>query len=271
MEIKHDTDTYKLACPGSTAQQLAGLVSCLREQLPDLCGIYLHGSLAMGCFNPARSDLDVLVISKDALSLELCPKLTTAILDISGQPHPLEISMLSQADLNPWRHPCPYQFHFSEDWRARFMNALRTGTMPWDSGFRIDPDLAAHITITKHYGLCLYGLPIDEVFPDIPPEDYLNSIRQDVLDALGNVVNNPVYGILNCCRVLAFIQQDLVCSKREGGLWALQRLPDDLQPVVQQALDIYSGKLQDSGFDDPSLDSFVAHVKPQLTNKDSFA
>ena len=28
----------------------------------DLAGIYLHGSLAMGCFNPDRSDIDLIVV-----------------------------------------------------------------------------------------------------------------------------------------------------------------------------------------------------------------
>ena len=34
----------------------------------NLTGIYLHGSAAMGCFNPKESDIDLLVVVKDALS-----------------------------------------------------------------------------------------------------------------------------------------------------------------------------------------------------------
>ena len=30
----------------------------------ELVGVYLHGSAAMGCFNPAKSDLDLLIVVK---------------------------------------------------------------------------------------------------------------------------------------------------------------------------------------------------------------
>ncbi len=38
---------------------------CFREQLT---GIYLHGSLAMGCFQPEKSDIDLLVVIGNELS-----------------------------------------------------------------------------------------------------------------------------------------------------------------------------------------------------------
>ena len=37
----------------------------------DLAGIYLHGSLAMGCFNPDRSDIDLIVVTYGPLSFEV--------------------------------------------------------------------------------------------------------------------------------------------------------------------------------------------------------
>ena len=33
----------------------------------NLCGIYLHGSLAFGCFNWAKSDIDFLVVVYDEI------------------------------------------------------------------------------------------------------------------------------------------------------------------------------------------------------------
>jgi len=41
---------------------LESFVERNKEILEDsLVGIYLHGSAAMGCFNPAKSDIDLLV------------------------------------------------------------------------------------------------------------------------------------------------------------------------------------------------------------------
>jgi len=39
-----------------------------REVLGDnLVGVYLHGSLAMDCFNPAKSDLDLILVVQNAI------------------------------------------------------------------------------------------------------------------------------------------------------------------------------------------------------------
>ena len=34
----------------------------------NLIGIYLHGSMAMGCFNPDKSDIDLIIVIKDDIS-----------------------------------------------------------------------------------------------------------------------------------------------------------------------------------------------------------
>ncbi|MBR4928788.1 MAG: nucleotidyltransferase domain-containing protein, partial [Oscillospiraceae bacterium] len=36
-----------------------------------LVGIYLHGSLAMGCYNPNRSDIDLIVVTDGSLTDEV--------------------------------------------------------------------------------------------------------------------------------------------------------------------------------------------------------
>ncbi|WP_245585925.1 nucleotidyltransferase domain-containing protein [Paenibacillus pinihumi] len=37
----------------------------------NLAGIYVHGSVAMGCFNPEKSDLDLLVVVYKKLSRDV--------------------------------------------------------------------------------------------------------------------------------------------------------------------------------------------------------
>src|SRR2546428_13430063 len=57
-------------CPGAVRAQVDQLTSTLSNLLAEhLIGIYLHGSLAMGCFNPHHSDLDLLVITTTRMSL----------------------------------------------------------------------------------------------------------------------------------------------------------------------------------------------------------
>ena len=33
-----------------------------------LTGVYLHGSLAMGCFNPQKSDIDVIIVTNSSIT-----------------------------------------------------------------------------------------------------------------------------------------------------------------------------------------------------------
>src|SRR5688500_4478221 len=108
-------------CPAPVREQVEDFAAALRGTLADnLVGIYLHGSLAMGCFNADRSDVDLLVITRQAIDLETKRELGELLLRSSGAPRPIEISFLRQADLCPWQFPTPFDLHYGEDWRGRY-------------------------------------------------------------------------------------------------------------------------------------------------------
>jgi hypothetical protein len=100
------------------------IVDLLRD---DLVGIYLHGSLAMGCFNPQHSDMDVLVVSQAAIPLPVKAELGRLLLRLSLLPSPIEIHFLNLAGLHPWRYPPPFDLHYSGPWRDRFERDLASG------------------------------------------------------------------------------------------------------------------------------------------------
>lgn len=230
-------------CPQPVRQQVMALVTGLRKALAgNLLGVYLHGSLAMGCYNPQRSDLDVLAVTHGALSAADRPRLARLLLQLSGVPSAIEISLLCRPDLHPWRHPAPYAFHFSEDWRDRTQSHLEHGTWPEQESAPTDPDLAAHLTVTVARGVCLWGPPAAEVLPAVPAADYASSILGDFRWGRDLLEVNPVYFVLNACRVRAFVQEGLVLSKDEGGEWALSHLPAHHAAVISQALRVYRGE-----------------------------
>ena len=70
----------------------------------------------------------------------------------------------------------------------------------------MDKDLAAHFTIINKYGIVLYGEKIDSVFSDVPLRDYIDSIFCDIENAPEDIIDQPVYIVLNLCRVLAFLK-----------------------------------------------------------------
>src|SRR5688572_5890918 len=255
-------------CPAPTQQQLKQFISEVEAELAgNLVGIYLHGSLAMGSFNPERSDLDLLVVTRQPMSLETKRRLTETLLDCSGQPHPIEISFLRRDDMVPWQYPTPYDFHYSEMWCENFQRDLAGEAWKgWNDSQRFDPDLAAHITITNHRGLCLAGATIEEVFPPVPRQDYLDSIMGDVRDGLENISGNPTYGILNACRTYAYLCQGYIYSKEEGGIWTLEVLPESLWGVVRVALATYRGEPGAGVLETDQLETFAAYIRTTLTS-----
>lgn len=61
--------------PKNVSIILGEIVNIFTSQLQDnLIGIYLHGSLVMGCFNPQSSDIDFLVIVKSKLNVNPAPR-----------------------------------------------------------------------------------------------------------------------------------------------------------------------------------------------------
>lgn len=232
----------------------------------ELVGVYLHGSLAMGSFNPRRSDLDLLVVTRKTLQVAERRNLMELMVEVSRQPAPIELSVMTLDHLRPWRHPAPYDFHFSESWRSRFVETSRADFgQPDDGESHYDPDLAAHVTVTRSRGLCLLGEPIQAVFPEVPAGHMHASLAVDLAESLQAIDRNPVYTVLNCCRSLAYLKEGVVLSKSEGGLWALAEAPGAMAPIIRRALEAYcDGDGNGDNFAEPELKAFAAFARAGL-------
>ncbi len=204
----------------------------------NLVGVYLHGSLAMGCFNPKKSDIDLLVVACGELTHEQKLQFMRRVVELneSAPPKGLELSVVRAEYLRPFVYPTPYELHFSPTHLDRYCRDPDEYARNFHG---VDPDLAAHVTITNRYGVTLCGRPIPEVFGEVPRECYLDSIRLDVENAADDIVRDPVYITLNICRVAAYAECGLVLSKSDGGRWGLSNLPRRLRPLVEMALSCY--------------------------------
>lgn len=247
--------------PDSTRKQISRFIRMVQKQLNDnLVGIYLHGSLAMGSFNPDQSDIDLLVITNERIPADIKRNLIQNLLQLSGVPHPIEVSFLTMNHIRPWKFPTPYDLHYSEMWRKRYINEF---TIPqwekWENIIHLDIDLAAHITITYHRGISLIGEPVDRIFTKIPAEDYEHSILSDLKEALDNIESKPVYAILNACRVYAYLMYGRIYSKREAGIWGMNSLSKEQSELIEQALEVYEENLN-SPFHEEQLQKFKAYI-----------
>lgn len=205
-------------------------------------GIYIHGSWAMGGFNPDRSDVDLLVVVRNPLDIATQCELAKFLVANSNDPYPIEISFLTQKQLENWTHPSPYEFHYSEAWRQSFEGELLTGHYgAINNNHKVDPDLAAHITILNHRGVCWEGPQIHDVFPVIPRTHYLSSILADYKDCLQNVEGDPVYCVLNLIRVYWYVKEGVISSKLEAGEYGLNSFPQEYKETIRKVVESYQG------------------------------
>ncbi|OCA81718.1 hypothetical protein A8F94_22600 [Bacillus sp. FJAT-27225] len=217
-------------------------------------GFYIHGSLAMGCFNPKNSDIDILVLTDSSIGIEDKGLLARLFLAISTNPFPVEVSFLNQGQLQPFEHPCPFDFHYSEFWRERYEKDLALGSCEFiNDEILKDPDLAAHLTITIHRGICIEGTPIKEIFPSIPRDYYISSIMGDFKECIDKVLENPVYCTLNLMRVYWYLKDGMISSKQEAGNWALSSLPKEMHQTVKKLLYNYSNEKDYYSFESSEL------------------
>ncbi len=244
-------------CPSDVASQVNRLVEAIEEAVGvNLEGIYLHGSLAMGCFNPNSSDLDIIVMTQDGMNVNTKRMIIEKLLALSKQPCPIEISFLCKDHLQPWKFPTPFDLHYSEMWRESNMNQLKNQEWRnWNREIYKDPDLAAHITVILNRGICLYGRSIEEVFPPVPQKDYLASILLDYNDARENVREKPIYAVLTFCRIIYFVLEKGVASKREGALWGMKRFPK-FSSIIENALSVYQGDAEEQSLDINEVHAF---------------
>ena len=205
----------------------------------NLCGIYLHGSAVMGCFHPETSDIDLIVVVNGPVSddTKLVYMAMVTELNTAAPPKGIEMSVVTRCVCRPFVYPTPFELHFSPAHLDRYRNDpdLYVRTMRGT-----DRDLAAHFTVIRARGRCLYGLPAGDVFGEVPERDYLDSIWYDVAGAREEIAGNTAYLVLNLARVLAYCREGSVLSKQEGGEWALACLPEEFHSLVRDALKEYA-------------------------------
>lgn len=148
----------------------------------NLVGIYLHGSSVMGCFNPEKSDIDLIIVVDDKMSDATKKAYMDMVVKLNSYAPAkgIEMSIVRKEVCDPFVYPTPFELHFSA------MHLKWYEDNPEDYILKMngtDKDLAAHFTIIGKRGKCLFGLPIEDVFAVVPKTDYMDSIWNDIVEA----------------------------------------------------------------------------------------
>lgn len=228
----------------------------------NLVGIYLYGSLAMECFQPNSSDVDLIFVTKDRLRREDSKRIIEYLRRTCSKSNRIELSMIALDLVQNPRYPMLVDLHY-EYWENTFTNEE-------------DHEILSNLYTTRKRGFCVWGTPIIDVFSKIPAQYHLRSVMEDIKHTRKYLHESPahigynvtVYWVLSSCRILAFIREGKVLSKLEGGKWGLQNLPREHCNIIKQALSLYQRKAKrDSVWDHKELDTFADYMTDAIVRE----
>ena len=202
-------------------------------------GVYFHGLLRLGSFNPNKSDLDFIIVIKNKIDYKTKELIWDKMLEnVHLFPKKgFEFSVVLEENCKNIKHPIPYELHGSRDWIEKYK--LDKSTVINDD-YKVDPDLASHFNVINVENLELdFGVPSKEVFSKVPLEYIIDSNYEDILECAKEIVNNPTYCILNMCRFYALIKDELTLSKYDGGKWALENMNSSFNDIIEHAMNDY--------------------------------
>jgi hypothetical protein len=215
--------------PGNDAGSAARAVSrALRNALGnDLHAVYLHGSAVLGGFRWDRSDLDILALSRGAVSNEQVRRVVDALARLSYPANGLEFTLMTaQESAAPPAAAPRFQLHITTPGSGHPGRVVdgRTGAG--------DPDLVLHLAVGRQRGVTVFGPPPSVTLAAIRSEAVLAAMRDEIGWARANA--SLEYFVLTCARAWLFAETRQIASKVEAGEWAAQRYPDP--PVIAAAL-----------------------------------
>lgn len=243
--------------PLPIADSLQGLAAALDQILgPTLVGAYVYGSLTQRAFDPARSDVDCIVVLRR---------------DLTGpQFRTLDAWLARAAECDDWVRRLQLQVLV----RSRLLRPDTRGALFQfgalrRSGSDGNPIIWRNILET---GVTLIGAAPETFLPRITDRMLFDALVREVGYLRGEIASSAshwrgqrsyrAYAVLTLCRILYTNQTGDVVSKRRAAAWALRRLPSRWLGLVRMAL--ASDRGEPSRLALPRIARFIEYADRQL-------
>jgi hypothetical protein len=216
-------------------QALQALLAEVRAVLGErFVGLYLYGSLASGDFNPARSDIDFVVVTEAVLPDEAVRTLEAMhnrlwatggkwMLKLEGSYIPRQALRRYNPQDGPF--PCVNE--------GKFYLA------------RHESDWIIQRSILRESGVAVAGPDIRSMIDPVSQEDiraavtgYLDGWWRPMLNTPNRLHSREyqAYATLSMCRALYTLRYSRVTSKTASARWAQQTLGELWAPLIERAL-----------------------------------
>jgi RimJ/RimL family protein N-acetyltransferase len=214
------------------AALLDGLAGQLRADLGrNIVGLYVYGSLTQGAFDPRRSDVDCVAVTRRPLSPLGVSRLRAGLRRLRLRDpwmRRLQLTILIQRELLQ---------NTGDGWLYQFGRLIRTGS----DG---NPIIWANVLESGHV---VFGAAPRTFVPRITPALMRAALQREVGYLRAELITQrdsawrerPAYrryAVLTLCRILYTRATGRVGSKRSAATWAIRRLPAGHRPTVRRAL-----------------------------------
>ena len=244
--------------------QVAAAVALIARVLGDaVLGVYRYGSAMAGGLHP-RSDLDLLVVSRRATTESEARALIERLMKISGSravsgpARSLEVTVLVQSDVRPWRYPPRLDLQYGDWFRADYE---RGNFAPWESP---NPDLGILLTTALAASEPLVGPDLAALVEPVPRADLDRAMLDGIPGLLADLEGDEANVLLTLVRIWNTLATGEIQPKDVAADWALDRLPVEHREPIARARAVYLGEAPDA-WDD--LQSRLAPVTALLVEE----
>jgi hypothetical protein len=215
---------------------LQKLLSGARGVLGDhFIGMYLDGSLAIGDFDPDKSDIDFVVVTDSEISSDTFEALKTSHARLasgaSKWARELEGSYISQRALRHDRWPAAHPYID----RGSVLAMVRPESGYWP----------IHRHVVREHGVVLAGPPPQTLIDPVHPEELREAVRGILREwwrpmlSEGPLLQNGFYrcyAVLTMTRMLYTLRYGEIVTKPIAGRWAQGAFDGRWTPLIQHAL-----------------------------------
>jgi len=207
------------------AQEIA--YSCAELFGDRLVAVILHGSLVLGDYSPASSDVDLLAIVERSLTDDELAALVELVLARRGEAAGIDLRVVTRAVAGkPTESPAMELYvgvhNDHEPEQLRRIDGER--------------DLVAELSMVRADGRSLVGPDPTAVVAAMPAQ-WVVAYGDQVLERWQQLTDDAEHAalmVLTTCRIWRFAVEGVHCSKTEAARWAL--LQDPVLPAVEAAL-----------------------------------
>lgn len=232
--------TYPTPYPDVNAL-LDALLGGVRSVLGnELVGMYIHGSLASGDFDPDRSDLDFLVVTRDALPAETMSALAAMHARIA-------------ASTLKWRRNYEGSYIPQRAVRRHDPAGSWYPRIEVDGTFGPDEHGSEWIIqrhVIREHGIALAGPSPETLIDPVSPDDLRTAVSRLLHEWWMPQLQNPfrlttgfhgaseyqAYAVLTMCRALYTLEFGAIPSKPQAARWAQKTLGGRWVGLIESAL-----------------------------------